>query len=265
MIAVNLEQKAVHNSPISIFAMKPKVLLVEDDADVLELLGRTFRKTKEFEVITAEDGMEGIRLARKHTPNLLLLDLMLPGMTGFEVCRVLKTDTVTRALPIIIITAKSDEFDRINGFELGADDYVIKPFSPREVVLRVKAVLRRIPRAEPQDFSLEAGPLVLDQARHFVALNGMPLKLTTTEFKLLAAFFEGRGRVLSRGRLLNEVWGYESAFNTRTVDTHVRRLREKLGSFSGQIETIRGFGYRMRDVNSASEVPGESPEIVTGM
>ena len=229
--------------------MKRKVLLVEDDADVLELLSRTFQKTGEFEVMTAGDGMEGIRLARENLPDVLLLDLMLPSMTGLEVCRILKAEPATQALPIIIVTAKSDEFDRINGFELGADDYVVKPFSPREVVLRVKAVLRRSQHSGTREPNREAGPLRFDPARHLVALNGRALQLTTTEFKLLTAFFEGRGRVLSRARLLNEVWGYESDFNTRTVDTHVKRLREKLGSFSAQIETVRGFGYRMKDTD----------------
>jgi two-component system phosphate regulon response regulator PhoB len=229
--------------------MKSKVLIVEDDIDVLELLSRTFQKTGEFEVITAGDGMEGIRFARENPPDVLLLDLMLPSMTGLEVCRILKAEPATQALPIIMVTAKSDEFDRINGFELGADDYVVKPFSPREVVLRVKAVMRRNQHSGERDPSLVAGPLQLDGARHRVALNGRALKLTTTEFKLLTAFFEGRGRVLSRARLLNEVWGYESAFNTRTVDTHVKRLREKLGSFGAQIETVRGFGYRMKDAD----------------
>ena len=227
--------------------MKRKVLIVEDDEDVLELLSNTFRKTGEFEVLTSEDGVEGLRQARTQNPALLLLDLMLPGITGLEVCRILKGDPATKALPIVIITAKADEFDRINGFELGADDYIVKPFSPREVLLRVKAVMRRSEVMPAPESSMKSGPITLDRARHLVSLHGKPMKLTTTEFKLLGALMESRGRVLGRGRLLTNVWGYESAFNTRTVDTHIRRLREKLGEFGTQIQTIRGFGYRIKE------------------
>jgi two-component system phosphate regulon response regulator PhoB len=227
--------------------MKRRLLIVEDDPDVLDILSNTFRKSGEFEIVTASDGMEGMRLARDQTPDALILDLMLPGMTGLEVCRILKSDVTTRGLPILILTAKADEFDRINGFELGADDYITKPFSPREVLLRVKAVMRRSQAMPPVETDLKAGPITLDRSRHFVALDGKPLRLTTTEFKLLAALMESRGRVLGRTRLLNEVWGYESPFNTRTVDTHIRRLRDKLGKVSAQIQTIRGFGYRMED------------------
>ena len=145
-----------------------------------------------------------------------------------------------------MVTAKADEFDRINGFELGADDYVVKPFSPREVVLRVKAVLRRRDAPVHDNGQIKAGSIVVDLERHTVSLDGRALRVTTTEFKLLAALIEGQGRVLGRERLLTQVWGYETAFNTRTVDTHVRRLREKLGKCSDQIQTIRGFGYRIK-------------------
>lgn len=227
--------------------MKRRVLIVEDDRDVLDLLSNTFRKSGEFDIVTACDGMEVLRLAREKNPDALILDLMLPGMTGLEVCRMLKGDAGTRNIPILMLTAKADEFDRINGFELGADDYVTKPFSPREVLLRVKAVMRRSQAPPLAEAGLQSGPISLDRSRHLVAIAGKPLRLTTTEFKLLAALMESRGRVLGRTRLLNEVWGYESPFNTRTVDTHVRRLREKLGKLSSQIETIRGFGYRMED------------------
>ncbi len=229
--------------------MKRKVLVVEDDNDVLELLRNTFAKTGEFDTLMARDGAEGLRLARGDNPDVVLLDLMLPGMTGFEVCRTLRADPATKLLPIIMLTAKADEFDRINGFELGADDYVTKPFSPREVLLRVRAVMRRHEPVAADVPDLKAGPVILDRARHFVSLDGKALTLTTTEFKLLAALIQSRGRVLGRGRLLNEVWGYEGDFNTRTVDTHMRRLREKLGKFSSQIQTVRGFGYRMKDTD----------------
>ena len=226
--------------------MKCKVLIIEDDIDVLDLLSRTFQKTGEFDVISASDGADGLRMARAERPDALLLDLMLPGVTGFEVCRILRADPATKALPIVMVTAKADEFDRINGFELGADDYVVKPFSPREVMLRVKAVLRRRDAPVRDDGQIKAGSIVVDLERHAVSLDGRTLKVTTTEFKLLAALIEGQGRVLGRDRLLTQVWGYETAFNTRTVDTHVRRLREKLGEFSDQIQTIRGFGYRIK-------------------
>ncbi len=226
--------------------MKHKVLIVDDDSDVLEMLSSTFRKTGEFDIVTAPDGAEALRQARREAPDVLLLDLMLPGMTGLEVCRTLKSDPATQLLPVIMITAKADEFDRINGFEIGADDYVVKPFSPREVLLRVRAVMRRQEPAPLSEAELQAGPLLLDRGRHIVTLDSKALQLTTTEFKLLAALIESRGRVLGRGRLLNEVWGYESEFNTRTVDTHVRRLRLKLGKYSSYIQTIRGFGYRVK-------------------
>ncbi len=230
-----------------LMALKNKILIVEDDPDVLVLLQKTFDKTGEFETITASDGTDGLRMARADNPDAILLDLMLPGMTGFELCRVLKADSATKSILIIIVTAKADEFDRINGFELGADDYVVKPFSPREVLLRVKAVMRRRDHIGSQNNKLKVGPIVLDREFHQVSLDGKALQLTTTEFKLLAALVESRGRVLGRGRLLTDVWGYEGAFNTRTVDTHIRRLREKLGKYSRQIQTIRGFGYRMVD------------------
>ena len=227
--------------------MKSKVLILEDDNDVLDLLGNTFKKTGEFDVVTAREGAEGLRLARSEHPNVILLDLMLPGMTGFEVCRTLKAEATTKPIPILMVTAKADEFDRINGFELGADDYVTKPFSPREVLLRVRAVLRRHEAPGDNEADLTIGPIVLDRSRHFVSLDGKAVTLTTTEFKLLAALIERHGRVLGRGRLLTEVWGYSGEFNTRTVDTHMARLREKLGKFGSHIQTVRGFGYRMKD------------------
>jgi two-component system phosphate regulon response regulator PhoB len=186
-------------------------------------------------------------MARSGCPDLIILDLMLPEMHGLEVCKALKVDPQTKGIPVIMLTAKAEEVDRIVGFELGADDYVTKPFSPRELVLRVQSVLRRELGKPVETDIITLGGIVLDRTRHQVAVKGKPVELTATEFKLLATLMERRGRMQSRDVLLNDVWGYESAIDTRTVDTHVRRLREKLGKHADCIETIRGFGYRMME------------------
>ena len=169
---------------------------------------------------------------------------MLPKMAGLEVCRILKSDAATARMPILMLTAKAEEIDRIVGLEFGADDYVTKPFSPREIVLRIRAIFRR---GEKADESLSAGPISIDPARHEVRVNGRQVHLTSIEFKLLQRLMQRRGRVQDRDRLLNEVWGYETVIDTRTVDTHVRRLREKLGKAGDAVETVRGFGYRLRE------------------
>jgi two-component system phosphate regulon response regulator PhoB len=169
---------------------------------------------------------------------------MLPKMSGLEVCKILKNDTATSHIPILMLTAKAEEIDRIVGLEFGADDYVTKPFSPREILLRIRAILRR---GETPGESLKAGPISIDAARHEVRVNGKQVHLTSLEFKLLQTLMQRRGRVQNRDRLLNEVWGYEAVIDTRTVDTHVRRLREKLGKAGDAIETVRGFGYRVRE------------------
>ena len=220
-----------------------KILIVEDENDVADLLSLNLRKAG-FRVSTAADGANGLQKARDDRPDFIILDLMLPKMSGLEVCRVLKGDTVTAHTPILMLTAKAEEIDRIVGLEFGADDYVTKPFSPREIVLRIRAILRR---GETADESLKAGPISIDPARHQVRVNGKPVRLTSLEFKLLRTLMQRRGRVQDRDRLLNEVWGYESVIDTRTVDTHVRRLREKLGKAGDVIETVRGFGYRLRE------------------
>jgi DNA-binding response OmpR family regulator len=175
-----------------------------------------------------------------------VLDLMLPKMSGLEVCRVLRSDSLTRQIPIMMLTAKGEEVDRIVGLEFGADDYVTKPFSPREVVLRITAILRRGTTA-PTVKTLAIGDIVIDPDRHHVRVGERGIDLTALEFKLLSTLMQRRGRVQARDRLLNDVWGYESLIDTRTVDTHVRRLREKLGKRAELIETVRGFGYRFRD------------------
>lgn len=226
--------------------MNPKILVADDEPDVLNLVSANLRAAG-FEVLNAEDGPTALSLARSQPPNLLVLDLMLPGMSGLEVCRSLKADPVTSSIPIIMLTAKAEEVDRIVGLELGADDYVTKPFSPRELVLRVKNVLRRGDKSATAGDFLSLHQIVLDRARFQVTVAGSSVDFTATELKLLTLLMERRGRVQSRETLLNEVWGYESAIDTRTVDTHIRRVREKLGSEADCIETVRGFGYRITE------------------
>ena len=223
-----------------------KILIIEDEADVVDLLTLQLRKAGGFSVLTAHDGTEGLKKARAETPTLIVLDLMLPRMSGLEVCKILKTDSSTRHIPIIMLTAKAEEVDRIVGLEFGADDYVTKPFSPREMLLRIKAILRR-GTGERAEENMTRGSITIDAARHRVLVAGKPVVLTAVEFKLLSMLMQRPGRVQARDRLLNEVWGYESAIDTRTVDTHVRRLREKLGKAASAIETVRGFGYRLRE------------------
>jgi two-component system phosphate regulon response regulator PhoB len=200
-----------------------------------------------FQVTAVNDGAAALTKARSESPALIVLDLMLPGMSGLEVCKVLKSEIATRGIPVIMLTAKGEEVDKIVGLELGADDYVTKPFSPRELILRINRSLRRGKDKTPAIEKLSIGELVLDHARHEVLIKGQPVDLTATEFRLLALLMERRGRVQGRDRLLNDVWGYESIIDTRTVDTHVRRLREKLGSLANYIETIRGVGYRISE------------------
>jgi DNA-binding response OmpR family regulator len=225
-------------------ATPKKVLVVEDEPDVVEMLTRAFTPAAGFNIIIAADGPTGLRRAREEAPAFIILDLMLPKMLGVEVCKILKTDSLTRHIPVLMLTAKAEEIDRIVGLELGADDYVTKPFSPREVVLRAQAILRR--RETPDETeSLVAGPITIDGVRHQVSVNGKVVHLTSLEFKLLRTLVQRRGRVQERDRLLSDVWGYESMIDTRTVDTHVRRLREKLGKAGDAIETVRGFGYRL--------------------
>ena len=218
-------------------------MIIEDESDVADLLTLNLRKAG-FRTSTAADGASGLQKARDDRPDFIILDLMLPKMSGLEVCRILKSDTATAQMPILMLTAKAEEIDRIVGLEFGADDYVTKPFSPREVVLRIRSIFRR---GEKADESLKAGPISIDPARHQVRVNGKQVNLTSLEFKLLRTLMQRRGRVQDRDRLLNEVWGYESVIDTRTVDTHVRRLRDKLGKAGDAIETVRGFGYRLRE------------------
>jgi DNA-binding response OmpR family regulator len=223
-----------------------KILIIEDEPDVVDLLTLHLKKAG-FAVHTATDGAVGLRMAREEAPALIILDLLLPKMPGLEICRALKTDIATRQIPVLMLTAKAEEIDRIVGLEFGADDYVTKPFSPRELVLRVNAILRRGKSDAVEEKRLSIGSITVDPARHQVEVAGKPVRLTSVEFKLLSMLMRRQGRVQERDRLLNEVWGYESVIDTRTVDTHIRRLRKKLGKASNAIETVRGFGYRIRE------------------
>ena len=228
-------------------ASRKTILVIEDEKDVIDLLAMTLRKSDGFNISTAADGTAGVEKARTERPDFIILDLMLPRISGLEVCRMLRTDPATRHIPILMLTAKAEEIDRVVGLEFGADDYVTKPFSPREVALRIRAILRRSATSEQSSERLTAGSIIIDPVRHHVSVNGKQVHLTSLEFKLLRTLMQRRGRVQDRDRLLNEVWGYESVIDTRTVDTHVRRLREKLGKSGDVIETVRGFGYRVRE------------------
>lgn len=225
-----------------------KILVAEDEDDVRALVCAAL-KNAGFIPIEAANGPAAVEMARKQLPELVVLDLMLPGMHGLDVCKALKLAPETKGIPVIMLTAKAEEVDRIVGLELGADDYVTKPFSPRELVLRIQGVLRRASGRPEEAATIELGEIVVDRTRHEVNVKGRPLELTATEFKLLVTLIERRGRVQSRDVLLNDVWSYESAIDTRTVDTHVRRLRDKLGKAARHIETVRGFGYRMTEVS----------------
>jgi DNA-binding response OmpR family regulator len=201
-------------------------------------------KTAGYEVLTAADGSKALKMARAAVPDLILLDIMLPEMDGLEVCKALRRDAATAFLPIIMLTARAAEIDRVLGLELGADDYITKPFSPRELVLRVKNVLKRASAAAGGGDRIQFRDLVIDQPRHQVTYLGKPLDLTATEFKLVTVLAGRKGRVQSRDQLLKDVWGYNSLIDTRTVDTHMRRLRDKLGGAAKYLDTVRGVGYR---------------------
>ena len=223
--------------------MKPKILLVDDEPDALEVLGFKLRQAG-YNALLAKVGARAIALARDERPALIVLDLMLPEVDGLEVCKILRRDANTAAIPIIMLTARAAEMDRVLGLELGADDYVTKPFSPRELLLRIKKLLVRAQSSEETSAELRMGELILDAGRHEVTVAGEPLVLTATEFKLLEILIRRRGRVQTRDRLLQDVWGYDNPIDSRTVDTHMRRLREKLGEIARYLETVRGVGYR---------------------
>ena len=227
--------------------MNNRILVVDDEPDALELIEFNL-KGAGFEVVTALDGESALKKARQLLPALIILDVMLPELDGMEVCKALRREPGTAGIPVIMLTAKAAEIDRVLGLELGADDYVTKPFSPRELVLRVRGLLRRKSEvSEEAGERIEIGEVVIDLPRHEIQVAGQRLDLTATEFKLVTILAQRRGRVQSRDQLLRDVWEYDSLIDTRTVDTHVRRVREKLGKAARHIETVRGVGYRFSD------------------
>jgi len=222
-----------------------RILVVEDDKDIMEVIAYSLSRAG-FHVVSAADGEEALRVLEKEVPELIILDLLLPKIDGKEVCRRIKQNEKTRNVPVLMLTALGEEMDRVVGFELGADDYVVKPFSPRELVLRVSAILRRMrPKDEPVQ-KLEFGELAIYPESFKVEVDGREVSLTSTEFRLLHFLASNPGRILTREVLLDRVWGYTYEGYARTVDTHVYRLREKLGRAGSRIETVRGIGYRFR-------------------
>jgi two-component system alkaline phosphatase synthesis response regulator PhoP len=221
-----------------------KALVVEDDPDIVELIDHYLR-VEGFEVESLGDGRQALERLRAGGHDVVILDLQLPGLDGLSLCAELRRDKRTRALPVIMLTARGDEADRVVGLEVGADDYVVKPFSPKELVARVRALMRRLNRQEDDEVPTVLGSLEIDRARHTVRWEGQPVHLTAKEFALLVALVEARGRVLSRQALLEQVWGYSYAEGTRTVDVHVRRLREKLPGIADRLITVKSLGYRM--------------------
>ncbi len=222
------------------------ILIIEDERDLSDLLVYNLER-EGYRIITADDGTSGLETARSTLPDLVILDLMLPGIMGIEVCKTLKKSEKTAQIPIIMLTAKGEEIDRVVGFEVGADDYVVKPFSNRELLLRIRAVLRRGETNKVPEKVITIGCLVIDTGRHTVTVAGEEIVLTTTEYKLLLNLAERIGRVQNRDLLLKNVWGYNYIGDTRTVDTHITRLRTKLGEAGDLIKTVRGFGYKMED------------------
>jgi len=229
-------------------AVMKSILIIEDEKDIVDLIEYHLKQSG-FSVISALDGPAGLEKAKKKSPNLIILDLMLPEMDGKDICRSLKSNPLTQSIPILMLTAKAEETDRLIGFELGADDYVTKPFSPKELVLRVKAILRRKEVDQEGEKIIRIGDLLIDIDRYQISIKKSPVRLTSTEFKLLVELASKKGRVQTREHLLDRVWGYTYEGYARTVDTHVRRLREKMGPFGDSIETIRGVGYRFREEN----------------
>lgn len=225
---------------------RKKILVVDDEPDVTDLVSYHL-KAKGFHVETLNDSTASIAKARHFLPDLVILDIMMPHLSGLQVCRLMRAEPKLSRVPIIFLTAKAEPQDRIEGLETGADDYLPKPFSPKELVLRVGAILRRLAAPPPSSGRLQVGTIVLDGETHLVTVGGAPVELTATEFKLLQVLMERQGRVQTRDHLLVNVWNYSTDIETRTIDTHVRRLREKLGDEANWIETIRGVGYRIAD------------------
>ena len=233
-----------------------RILVIEDEADLQQILAYNLRQ-QGHEVLQALNGTEGLRIARSQAPELLLLDLMLPDLAGTEVCKALKADEATRGIPILMLTAKGEEIDRVLGFELGAEDYVVKPFSVRELLLRIQAILRRAASASlppAPEVAIRFGRLRIDPGAYRLWVDDREIQLTSIEFRLLLHLHERKNRVQTRAMLLEDVWGLQADTETRTVDTHVKRLREKLGAAESYIQTVRGVGYRFMDR------PDETPQ-----
>ncbi len=238
----------------------PSILIVDDESDIREVLAYNLIAAG-FEVIQAGTAADALERARAQKPDLVLLDLMLPDGSGLDVCRILKSSIETRDIQVIMVTAKGEEIDRVVGFELGADDYVVKPFSTRELLLRVQAILRRRSPTTAPSLSTIGGPtrfgcLLFDREAHRAWVDDAEVQLTALEFRLLSTLYDRRDRVQARGTLLQDVWGANADMATRTVDTHVKRLREKLGAAGDYIETVRGVGYRFV-ADPAAAVPSE--------
>jgi two-component system phosphate regulon response regulator PhoB len=227
-------------------AVADRILVVDDEPDLLELVRFNLCQLG-YEVETATGGREGLEKARRQRPDLVVLDVMLPDLPGTEVCRRLRSDPDLASLPILMLTARSEEIDRVVGLEVGADDYVTKPFSPRELGLRAQAILRRVRGGREAPVVLRNGRLELDTERHRCRVEGEEVRLTAKEFELLRTLMERPGRVMSRDRLLDQVWGSDITVTSRTIDTHLKRLREKLGAAGDLVETVRGVGYRFAD------------------
>ncbi|MFA5157361.1 MAG: response regulator transcription factor [Candidatus Omnitrophota bacterium] len=223
-----------------------RILVVEDDKHIIKLLKYNLEKAG-FSCFTVENGEAALDLLSGKQVDLVILDIMLPKMDGFEACRMIKQNIKLKSIPIIMLTAKGEEVDRVVGLELGADDYVVKPFSPRELILRIKAILKRgtAPQHLPEEI-IKKGELAIDVPKHRVMVSGKEIELTPMEFKLLVTLVERAGRVQQRDRLLSDIWDLHSGVYTRTVDTHIKRLREKLGRAGSHIETVRGLGYRFK-------------------
>ena len=228
--------------------MSQKIYIVEDEPDIRETLKYNF-SNEGFEVFTAPDGEEALSNIKKVLPDVLILDLMLPGLSGLDVCKSIRADDDIRDMSIIMLTAKGEEIDRVIGFELGADDYVTKPFSVRELILRVKVLLKKQRESLVANKLVTFGPIRIDLDAHELKINDKEIVLTALEFKLLQHLVKRKGRVQTREQLLGDVWGYSAEVTTRTVDTHIKRLREKLGNTSDYIQTIRGVGYRFSNVD----------------
>ncbi len=226
--------------------MSQSILIVDDEPDTIELIGFNL-KAAGFACITAGDGAEALKKARSLIPQLIILDLMIPEVDGLEVCKLLRRDVNTASIPILMLTAKASELDRVLGLELGANDYLTKPFSPRELVLRVKNLLKKEQTESEKGETHQVGELFIDIPRHLVTVSRKPVDLTATEFKLLTILIKRRNRVQTRDQLLQDVWNYESMIDTRTVDTHMRRLRDKIGKAAKHLDTVRGVGYRLND------------------